>query len=605
MKKIAILIVILILIGTMLVSAMPISATSNIQSRYTFSNSKDALTIGYTFPGRYFYFAFKVAESCTVQSIDLWTISPSGDNCAVNVTIQDAETGGDHHPTGNILTSAGKAGIVCAINGDTNFGFVSPLFLDSGQWYGVSVTCNGIDGTIGIGYNTSGYPTDEVTVGQNGGAYYWDEGFYVLGYMSPYYIITGNNNGGASITNLPVSYINSTNDWELSAKINSLGTSSTGVVWFDYGPTSAYGYEVQADSSDGHGTMRLIIPKNTYTPGDLIYARAILMLQVPFEPVFSPGYNFSTDTANITTASLTTIKARETGNGTIYAGGVISSFGLDSAVKADIVYGLSSGSYPFETPIFATLKNTGVISSYTVDFPVLQSGLTIYYKAHIYGVLGGDSYGQEEQFNVDDYGVSNSALVQTLNVKDYSYNTATLPMMFLALGSTATSLDLSMWYSTSNAPGATYVQTDVLAEQTDVGEYDFKITGLTSDTNYYYYAAGHSTTGGVTTDVSGEIFTFRTKGVSGGGGLVDKGNGWLLAHGLNKNFWWVVVFVLMCLPWAFGPIREMPIVGIIIDVVALGIGVTMLFDPWVTVVIAIFAAVVVGGLFVRKVVKNE
>jgi uncharacterized protein (DUF983 family) len=61
----------------------------------------------------------------------------------------------------------------------------------------------------------------------------------------------------------------------------------------------------------------------------------------------------------------------------------------------------------------------------------------------------------------------------------------------------------------------------------------------------------------------------------------------------------------MCLPWAFGPIREMPIVGIIIDVVALGIGVTMLFDPWVTVVIAIFAAVVVGGLFVRKVVKNE
>lgn len=605
MKKIWLIIGIILLFSLIIVNTGQISAIASTEHEYSHNSG---LWAGVGGGGLDQPFTAQSTYQLNSISLDMYRDA----NCTEQFTIGIYNADGNGYPVGDALSYwIGDAVIVNVTEANhaiMRFNFIGgagfqPVNIVQGNNYAIWIKFTGYaGGSMYIGYSISSsdlYGAREL-------CFYIDH-WTQQSSTTPVACFSnyGIDNPTASLINLPVSYLRNTDEWQLSAKITSLGTSSTGVVWFEYGTTSDMGYLTQATSSDGHGTMRFIIPKNQYTNGDTIYAQALLVLQVPLLPITTVQYNFSTSNPNVISASLTTIKARETGEGTIYAGGVINDFGLDSTVKADIVYGLSSGSYPFETPIYATLKNTGQISSYTVDFPKLESGVTIYYEAHIYGTLGGDAYGQEESFNTSDYGVNTNAIVQTSLVKEYSYTTATLPMEFLALGTTATSLDLSMWYSTSNAPDATYIETEVLAAQTDVGHYDFAITGLQPDTNYYYYAAGHSTTGGVTTDVHGIIDTFRTKATGSGGGLVDKGNNWLLTHGLNKNFWWVIVFIVMCLPWLAAPIREMPVVGVIIDVVALGAGITMLFDPWVTVVLAIIAAVIVGGLFIKKVVHQE
>jgi hypothetical protein len=53
--------------------------------------------------------------------------------------------------------------------------------------------------------------------------------------------------------------------------------------------------------------------------------------------------------------------------------------------------------------------------------------------------------------------------------------------------------------------------------------------------------------------------------------------------------------------WIIPPIRqEYKVVGVIIDVIILGAGIVLVLDPWLIILLAILAALVIVGLIVKK-----
>jgi len=276
--------------------------------------------------------------------------------------------------------------------------------------------------------------------------------------------------------------------------------------------------------------------------------------------------------------------------------GQVISFGDDSTVATGFQYGTVSGG-PYPNSVQG--NNAGYNNGHPVNFSAeiatssVPVNTTIYYRAFMTGMTDGETDGPEYSFEVTAQSIANGA-IETLPAKNVSYTTAQLGGELYSLG-TDTSVNLIIYYGTD--PSLSNSPITVQSGAVQLGEYDEDVTGLATNTDYYFQFASVSTNDGT---IKGAILSFKTWDTSKAAG-VNKVNEWLDAMGWGPGVWWVFLAFLMGIVWLIPGVREHGAIGIILDALILGGGITMVLDPWVVIILAVVA----GGIIMVLLLKNR
>jgi hypothetical protein len=265
-------------------------------------------------------------------------------------------------------------------------------------------------------------------------------------------------------------------------------------------------------------------------------------------------------------------------------------------VATGFQYGTVSGG-PYPNSVQG--NNAGYNNGHPVNFSAeiatssVPVNTTIYYRAFMTGMTDGETDGPEYSFEVTAQSIANGA-IETLPAKNVSYTTAQLGGELYSLG-TDTSVNLIIYYGTD--PSLSNSPITVQSGAVQLGEYDEDVTGLATNTDYYFQFASVSTNDGT---IKGAILSFKTWDTSKAAG-VNKVNEWLDAMGWGPGVWWVFLAFLMGIVWLIPGVREHGAIGIILDALILGGGITMVLDPWVVIILAVVA----GGIIMVLLLKNR
>ena len=305
---------------------------------------------------------------------------------------------------------------------------------------------------------------------------------------------------------------------------------------------------------------------------------------------------FRTSSSNPVLFNLVTV---ETGSGTTAGGqgngvgetltGTLTSMGNAANVEVGFEVWLTAG-VPYDI-IVQNMTDTGAFSQYING---LAPTTTYNFVAFATGDDGnGRQVGSAVPFTTGSgtaptiplpFG-GNPAVLEAVSSVANGQTSEILKGNLTSLGAGNTSVQVGFVYWTANNPHKYFT----VGSMSITGAFSATITRLTAGTLYHWEAYSPSPIEAY----SANGFTFTTAAIVSttpggqGGVIVDKANEWLSEHGLNKNYWWIFVFVLMLAPWFFKPIREHAFIGIIIDFVALGAGIAILLDPWMVALEAI------------------
>jgi len=250
-------------------------------------------------------------------------------------------------------------------------------------------------------------------------------------------------------------------------------------------------------------------------------------------------------------------------------------------------YGYSTGVYTASTEPKLLTNNSNVSIAYFTDTIMPESG-TIYYRA----LANNDMYsltGDEMSFDVVGVPGVDSPNIET-NQANIEYTSFTTGAIINNLGTDTTVEVFIDWgYTSACSEGNLSLGTYTALGQTK----QIKITA--NSASQIFYVAKMV---GDTDTTYGKILQGHTQDPSKSA-VINIINGWLDKLGLGPGVYWILLFVLMMIPWFFAPIRQNKFIGIILDVVLLGFGITMLLDIWVTILLIIVAGVVFFGL-IRK-----
>jgi hypothetical protein len=289
--------------------------------------------------------------------------------------------------------------------------------------------------------------------------------------------------------------------------------------------------------------------------------------------------------------------------GQLMLNGTVNSLGNSTSLYCYFKYGLAPGEYTDETGE-RIISGTG--SNGQVNIEVQNPPLTgtVYYTMYAYSPADFvEFHGAEMSKTLTGFGGDFSITANDATKR--TNNSALIGWYLDNLGPEGT-VNVYIWLNTVNLFDDTH-GSRVLIESgySTVGNHPDTVSNLLAGTTYYYMIEADSGVEFSTKKYYSTVKSFSTLKSSSGGPneIVNKANDFWNNIGIGPGVWWIITAALMAAVWLLMLVNRaawMAIVCVIIDVVILGAAVTLVFDPWVTVVLAVFAAVVIAFLFVKN-----
>ena len=265
------------------------------------------------------------------------------------------------------------------------------------------------------------------------------------------------------------------NSATLVGYLESLGGYRNATVWFEWGPTTAYGQTTSMQTMYSPGTFNYTL--QGLNPGATYHFRALAvptaaggMTVHGFDSVFTttaaPGINVNTSAASNVTGQSATFN------------GYLTSMGASSTSYVWFEYGTDT-TYGNSTP----QQNKGMPGSFSYSVTRLQPGLTYYYRAAAFS-NGYNTYGQYSTFQTTP---SSPVSVTTGAASGISTTAATLNAYVNSLGGQR-SVQVYFNFGKNTDFG------NVTAPQTvaSPGTVSYQTVGLTPGATYYFQAVAQT-----------------------------------------------------------------------------------------------------------------
>ena len=265
------------------------------------------------------------------------------------------------------------------------------------------------------------------------------------------------------------------NSANLVGYLESLGGSHNAYVWFEWGPTTAYGQTTSMQTMYSPGTFNYTL--QGLNPGTIYHFRALAvptqaggMTVHGFDSIFTttsaPGIKVSTSVATDVTAQSALFN------------GYLTSMGTSSTTYVWFEYGTDT-TYGNSTP----QQNMSMPGSFRYSVTRLQPGLTYYYRAAAFS-NGYNVYGQYSTFQTTP---SSPVSVTTGAASGISTTSATLNAYVNSLGGQR-SVQVYFNYGKSTDFGSVAASQTV----TSPGTVSYQIVGLTPGATYYFQAVAQT-----------------------------------------------------------------------------------------------------------------
>jgi len=257
--------------------------------------------------------------------------------------------------------------------------------------------------------------------------------------------------------------------------LESLGGYRNASVWFEWGPTAAYGQTTAMQTMYSPGTFNYTL--QGLNPGAIYHYRA---LAVPtqaggitvhgFDSIFTttaaPGIKVNTSAATSVTAQSATFN------------GYLTSMGASSSAYVWFEYGTDT-TYGNSTP----QQNMGMPGSFSHGVSRLQPGLTYYYRSAAFS-NGYNVYGQYSTFQTTP---SSPVSLSTSTASSISTTAATLNAYVNSLGGQRSVQVYFNYGKTMDFGSAASPQT-----VTSPSAVSYQIMGLTPGATYYFQAVAQT-----------------------------------------------------------------------------------------------------------------
>jgi len=265
------------------------------------------------------------------------------------------------------------------------------------------------------------------------------------------------------------------NSATLVGYLESMGGYRNASVWFEWGPTTAYGQTTAMQTMYSPGTFNYTL--QGLNPGTAYHFRALAvptaaggMTVHGFDGIFTttaaPGIKVNTSTAtNITGQSAT-------------FNGYLTSMGASSNAYVWFEYGTDT-TYGNSTP----QQNMGMPGSFNYSVNRLQPGLTYYYRAAAFS-NGYNVYGQYSTFQTTP---SSPVSISTSAASGISTTAATLNAYVNSLGG-----QRSVQVYFNFGKGLDFGSVAASQTVTSPGAVSYQIMGLTPGNTYYFQAVART-----------------------------------------------------------------------------------------------------------------
>lgn len=265
------------------------------------------------------------------------------------------------------------------------------------------------------------------------------------------------------------------NSATITGYLQSLGSYRNASVWFEWGPTAAYGQTTSLQTMYSPGTFNYTL--QGLNAGTTYHFRALAVPTAAggmtvhgfdsiFTTTFAPGLKVSTSVAGSVTAQSATFN------------GFLTSMGSSNTVNAWFEYGTDT-TFGSSTPQQAM----GTTGNFSYNVSRLQPGVTYYYRAAAFS-NGYNVYGQYSTFQTTS---ASPVSISTSPASNISTNAATLNAYVNSLGGVR-SVQVVFNFGQTPQYGNVTSPTTV----TYPGTVSFQITGLKPGTDYYYQAVAQT-----------------------------------------------------------------------------------------------------------------
>jgi hypothetical protein len=261
------------------------------------------------------------------------------------------------------------------------------------------------------------------------------------------------------------------NSATVTGYLQSLGSYRNASVWFEWGPTAAYGQTTGMQTMYAPGTFNYTL--QGLNSGTTYHFRALAVptaaggmtvhgFDSVFTTTFAPGLKVSTGVAGSVAAQSATFN------------GFLTSMGSSNAVNAWFEYGADT-TFGSSTP----QQTMGAPGNFSYNVGRLQPGVTYYYRAAAFS-NGYNVYGQYSTFQTTS---ASPVSLSTNPASNISANAATLNAYVNSLGGVR-SVQVMFNFGQTQQYGNVTAPTSV----TYPGTVSFQLTGLTPGADYYYQA---------------------------------------------------------------------------------------------------------------------
>lgn len=122
----------------------------------------------------------------------------------------------------------------------------------------------------------------------------------------------------------------------------------------------------------------------------------------------------------------------------------------------------------------------------------------------------------------------------------------------------------------------------------------YQVTGLATGTEYFAEAYAEGSLSG--SPYKGNVISFTTPGGNGSGKVKNIGDDFFNKIGLGQAGYWIMMLLLMAVIWIWKTARDRPVIGIVFDVIILGIFITLFLDKIIVVILGICAVAICLGI---------
>ena len=264
----------------------------------------------------------------------------------------------------------------------------------------------------------------------------------------------------------------------IAGYLESLGSYRNASVWFEWGPTAAYGQATSMQTMYSPVTFNYTL--QGLNPGTTYHFRALAVptaaggmtvhgFDSVFTTTYTPGLKVSTSVASGVTAQSATFN------------GFLTSMGSSNAVNAWFEYGTDT-TFGSSTP----QQTMGTQGNFSYNVSRLQPGVTYYYQTAAFS-NGQNVYGQYSTFQTT---AASPVSVATNPASSISTTDATLNAFVNSMGGVR-SVQVMFNF------GKTIQYGNVTGSQaaTSPGTVSFELSGLSPGTDYYFQALAQTPDG--------------------------------------------------------------------------------------------------------------